>query len=118
MAAVINWTISSLNTAVSEEGLSDVVKTAHWRCNAKETVTVSGEEKTYDAGAYGSVGFGSPDPDSFVPYADITYSGAIEWVKTKLGDEYCTNLESGLVRNIENQKNPPIVTLPLPWISG
>ena len=118
MAAVITWTISQFDTAVSDEGLSDVVKTAHWRCNAKEVVTVSGEEKTYTAGAYGSVGFGEPDPDSFIPYADITYSGGLEWVQTALGAEYCSNLESGLVRNIEKQKNPPIVVLPLPWISG
>jgi hypothetical protein len=118
MAALITWTISQFDTAVSDEGLSDVVKTAHWQCNAKETVTVSGEEKEYSAGAYGSVGFGEPDPDAFVPYADITYSGGLEWVKATLGDEYCTSLESGLVANIEQQKNPPIVALPLPWISG
>ena len=115
MAAEITWTISQFDTAVSDEGLSDVVKTAHWRCDAKETVTVSGEAKDYTAGAYGSVGFGEPDPAAFVPYADITLSGGIQWVKDTLGTEYCTQLEAGLVSNIEKQKNPPIVVLPLPW---
>jgi len=115
MAAVITWTISQFETAVSDEGLSDVVKTAHWRCNATETVTVSGDTKEYNAGAYGSVGFGEPDPAAFIPYPDITFSGAVEWVKSTLGTEYVTQMESGLVNNIEQQKNPPIVVLPLPW---
>jgi hypothetical protein len=115
MAATITWQIAQLETAPSDDGLTDVVKTAHWTTSATETVTVSGEEKTYTAGSYGSVGFGEPDPSAFVPYADITLSGAITWVQAALGEEQVNSIESGLVNNIENQKNPPIVVLPLPW---
>jgi len=118
MATTITWNIAQLETAPSDEGLTDVVKTAHWTVNAVDSTTVSGQTIEYTAGAYGSVGFGEPDPAAFVPYADVTLSGAIDWVKASLGDEQVATIESGLVNNIAQQKNPPIVVLPLPWASN
>jgi len=115
MAATITWSISQFETAPSEGDLVNVVKTAHWRCDAVETVTVDGEEVEYNAGAYGSVGFAAPDSESFTAYDDITKANGIQWVKDELGSDYVTSLEEGLVNNIEKQKNPPIVKLPLPW---
>ena len=115
MAATITWSISQFDTAPSEGDLTNVVKTAHWRCNAVETVTVDGEEVEYTAGAYGSVGFAAADAESFTAYDDITKADGLQGVKDELGSDYVTSLEEGLVRNIERQKNPPIVKLPLPW---
>ena len=115
MAATITWSISQFDTAPSEGDLTNVVKTAHWRCNAVETVTVDGEEVEYNAGAYGSVGFAAADAESFTAYDDITKANGIQWVKDKLGADHVTDLEASLVANIESQKNPPIVQLPLPW---
>jgi hypothetical protein len=112
-APVVTWAIAQLETAPSEDGLTDVVKTAHWTVSATE---VDGD-KTYTAGAYGSVGFSAPDPATFTDYADITEAEAIGWVKDALGSEQVVAIGEGLLNQIENQKNPPIEVLPLPWNS-
>lgn len=111
MAVTSEWHIAALETAPSEDGLTDVVKTAHWTATATE---VDGGT-TYTASSYGSVGFGAPDPDAFVDYSNITEAEAIDWVKEALGTEQVTAIGEGLLNQIEQQKNPPIVTLPLPW---
>lgn len=111
MSVTSEWHIAALETAPSEDGLTDVVKTAHWTANAIE---IDGDV-AYSASSYGSVGFGAPDPDAFVDYSSLTEAEAIEWVKEALGAEQVTAIGESLLNQIEQQKNPPIVTLPLPW---
>ena len=110
-APTVTWAIAQLETAPSEDGLTDVVKVAHWTVSAVE---VDGTE-TYTASGYGSVGFGEPDPDSFTEYSDITEDEAIEWVKETLGSDQVLTIGESLLNQIASQKNPPIVVLPLPW---
>lgn len=111
MTVTPEWHIAALESAPSEDGLTDVVKVGHWTVSATE---VDGAN-TYTASSYGSVGFGEPDPDAFVDYPDITEEEAITWVKETLGAEQVAAIESNLTDQIANQKNPPVVTLPLPW---
>lgn len=112
MATVFTWGIAQLETAVSEDGLTDVVKTAHWTFTAEE---VDGN-KTYFASSYGSIGFGEPDPQDFTAYLGLTFDEVIGWVKTSMGQEQVDAMEEALANNIELQKHPKIVTLPLPWV--
>jgi hypothetical protein len=112
MTVEFTWSIAQLETAPSEDGLTDVVKTAHWTLNASE---VDGD-KTYQTGSYGSVGFGAPSPQDFAAYSGLTFDEVIGWVKNTLGQMQVDNIEEALVQGIENQKNPPIVVLPLPWV--
>jgi hypothetical protein len=111
MTLTSEWHIAALETAPSEDGLTDVVKVGHWTASATE---VDGAN-TYTASCYGSVGFGTPDPHAFVDYPNITEEEAITWVQETLGAEQVANIEASLLDQIANQKNPPIVTLPLPW---
>ena len=111
MTLTSEWHIAALETAPSEDGLTDVVKVGHWTASATE---VDGAN-TYTASCYGSVGFGAPDPDAFVDYPNITEEEAITWVKETLGAEQVTAIGDNLLSQIEEQKNPSIVTLPLPW---
>ena len=112
MATVFTWGIAQLETAVSEDGLTDVVKTAHWTFNATE---VDGST-TYTASSYGSIGFGEPDPQDFTAYSGLTFDEVIGWVKASMGQEQVDAMEEALANNIELQKHPKIVTLPLPWV--
>ena len=112
MAVTFTWSIAQLETAPTEDGLTDVVKTAHWTLNATE---VDGST-TYQSGSYGSVGFGAPNPQDFTVYSGLTFNKVIGWVKNALGQVQVDNMEESLVQGIENQKNPPIVMLPLPWV--
>lgn len=112
MAVTFTWSITQLETAPTEDGLTDVVKTAHWTLNASEV----DEDKTYQAGSYGSVGFGAPSPQDFTAYSGLTFDEVIGWVKGTLGQMQVDNMEEALTQGIKNQKNPPIVVLPLPWV--
>jgi hypothetical protein len=109
MANTKNWVIAALDVAPSEETLTDVVKSIHWRRQATETVS----EKTYMADVYGSCAVNTPTPEAFVSYADLTEAEVIAWLEANLDVE---SIDNSLDAQLENQKNPPIVTKPLPWV--
>ena len=106
----VTWTIAQLDRHPHQDGLDDVVFTAHWRAEDSEEV---GEE-TYSGSSYGTVSFADPDPDNFTPYADITEMMAIGWTQDALGDEEVANIEAGIAKQIEDAKNPPVES-GTPW---
>ena len=82
------------------------VYTAHW--------TVNLEEQGQSAGAYGSVGFGDPDPDNYTPFDQLLEDQVIDWVKTALGDEQVASIEASLETQIQEKLNPTHAA-GLPW---
>ena len=106
----VTWTIVQLDRHPHQDGLDDVVFTAHWRAEDSEEV---GEE-TYSGSSYGTVSFADPDPDSFTPYADITEEMAIGWTQDALGEEEVANIEASIAQQIEDAKNPPVES-GTPW---
>ncbi len=56
MALETKWLISQMDTAPSEDGLTDVVKTVHWRYQAEQVDT----DKTYNAEVYGAMSCATP----------------------------------------------------------
>ena len=104
MATTYKWVISTLDTAPSEDTLQDVVKVVHWRYQATDG--------TYNADVYGAMGCATPSDTDFTAYADLTYEQVCEWLVA--GNDVAA-LDSNLATQIENQKNPPIINLPLPW---
>lgn len=104
MAIIYKWVISAMDTAPSEDGLTDVVKTVHWRYQA--------EDGQYHGDIYGSMACATPSATDFTAYPDLTEVVVIGWLENGLDkDALMENLDA----QIENQKNPPIVNLPLPW---
>jgi hypothetical protein len=106
---VFEWVISQLNCAVESEGLSDVINVIHWRYNATQ---VDGD-KTYFADTYGSSSVAQPNPQNFIPYADVTEAEVISWLEEILPVDA---MQLALENNIALQINPVEVTLPLPWL--
>jgi hypothetical protein len=100
MTDTYTWNIVTL-----ERHLSDgVVYTSHYTVNAERT-TAGGDVLT--AGSYGSVGFGAPDPDEFVPYEDLTPEVVIGWTQDALGGaEKVAEIEAALTANLDEQENP------------
>lgn len=99
-----SWTFPVFDVAPSEDGLTDVVKTIHWRYDA-----VDGQ---YRAGAYGSVTLAPPDPNAFVPYDQITSEWAISCVSSQVN---VPELDVNLAMQIADEKNPPVVPMPPPF---
>ena len=103
--ATINWIIESLLVRKTEGTLTDVVITADWRCN--------GSQDNYSGTCYGSCSF-QPPSGSFTPYPDLTQDQVLQWCYENGVDKNA--IEANVTLQIENQINPPVVTLPLPWV--
>lgn len=109
MAIIFNWVVSAMNEyPTTPDGLDDVVFTVHWRRNATEIVG----DKTYFADTYGALSVPAPDPDDVTPYEDLTFDQVCGWLEAGLDT---AALDAGLAQQIENQINPPVISLPLPW---
>ena len=104
MALETKWVIAQLDTAPSEDGLTDVVKTVHYRYQA--------QDEQYFAEIYGTMGCATPSDTDFTAYEDLTYEQVCEWLEAGLNVEA---MDLNLEAQIENLKNPPIITLPLPF---
>jgi len=101
----ILWIIERLLVKPTEGSLTDVVITADWRCN--------GTQDQYSGTCYGSCSF-QPPTGSFTPYPDLTQEQVLNWCYENGVDKNA--IEANVTLQIENQINPPVVTLPLPWV--
>jgi hypothetical protein len=106
MAVEYTWQFPQFDVAKAEDGLSDVVKTIHWRLDA-----VDGEFKV---GAYGTVALDAPDPDAFTPYATISPDWAVAAVEAKL-ERPVDEIKAAMEAEIERQKDPPILPMVPPF---
>jgi len=106
--ATTTWAIANLERKLPDGNIppEGQVYTAHW--------TVNLEDQGESAGAYGSVGFGDPDPDSYTPFDQLTQDQVIRWVKEALGDEQVANIETALASQIQQKLNPTSAA-GVPW---
>ena len=100
----ILWLIERLLTKPVEGSETNVVITADWRCN--------GSQESFYGTCYGSCSF-APPSGSFTPYEDLTEAQVLDWCYENGVDK--TAIEANVSLQIENQINPPVVALPLPW---
>lgn len=97
------WTISAMDCKVNENNLTNVVQTIHWRYNAVDAYGNTAE-------TYGAQSMTSPDPDAFTAYEDITLETVVGWLEEIMDVEA---MQASLEAQIELQKTPVTVTLPL-----
>ena len=101
----LSWIIERLLCKPVEGTLTDVVITADWRCN--------GSQDNYSGTCYGSCSF-APPSDSFTPYNQLTEAQVLDWCFANGVDKNA--IEANVSLQIQNQINPPVVVLPLPWV--
>lgn len=104
------WIINQMDCVPQDGDLTDFVVNVHWSRNATELVN----EKEYFASVYGTCSFSKDDVTNFIPYEDLTYEIVCGWLDGSLDVEA---LDLNLDAQIENQVNPPIVVLPLPFVN-
>ncbi len=85
---------------------SGFVRTVHW--NASQ---VDGD---FSASTYSTASFTKEDGINYVPYASLTESAVIEWVKGSLGSEGVAAVDAALAANIADQKAPKVAA-GVPW---
>lgn len=104
MATVYTWNVNTMDTAPSEDGLSDVVKVIHWRYSATND--------THTAEVYSTVSLNAPDAEHFTAFENLTEEEVIAWVESKVDVE---SMKANLDSQLERLANPPIVTKQGPW---
>lgn len=96
----ITWKISNLDRTVAD----GIVTTVHY--------TVTAEDGTYNAGAYGSIGLQRPEEgaDDVIPFADLKEDVVVQWVKDTLTEENVTQIEAALETQINEQRTPSVAS--------
>lgn len=100
MATTITWHIANLE----RETADGFVYTAHY--------TIDANDGTYNAGAYGSIGF--ERPDNLIPYSSLKEADVIGWVQDALGDEKVAEIEAALENQLAEQRSPSKAS-GVPW---
>jgi hypothetical protein len=101
----ITWNISVLDCLPQSAEGADYVVTVHWQCN--------GVDGDYNGSVYSTCSFPVVEGTSFTPYASLTLDQVLGWVWANGVDKDAT--EAAVEGQIEAQKNPPVVSPPLPW---
>ena len=113
MAIVYSWDCKTVDCypTKDEQGveLTDVVYNIHWRL----TGTEESGGKEYSATVIGTqtVTAEDIDPDTFIPFDQLTNEIATGWCTSAMGAEQVATLEANVATQIANQINPPSVTL-------
>ena len=100
------WSISKLDCAPAENGLTNIVKVIHWGLTGVDENGVS-------ASMSNSYPLSTPNLEGFADYSTLTQETVIGWLESGLDVGY---IKSRLSNEIASQYNPPITSLPLPWI--
>ena len=103
----MNWNINQLDCYPEVDGETDVIFTAHWDLTATD-----GE---YSGRVYGSVGITHDAEAPFIPYNELTKELVVSWVKEALGEETVAATEANVLQQLEDQKNPKVISPALPW---
>ena len=102
-----NWTVSALDYAVLQDGLSNVVTTVHWR--------VSKEDENGNSGySYGTQGLPAPDPSSFTDWGTLDEATVLTWATDEMGEEQVAAIEASIDAQIAEKANPTSGT-GVPW---
>jgi len=95
MATTFNWAVANLERHTAD----GIVYTVHY--------TVSAEDGTYNAGAYGSIGLEAPaEGDTPIPFADLTEEIVVGWVHDQFGEEKVAEVEAALQAQLDEQHAP------------
>jgi hypothetical protein len=109
----ITWTIEQNWVKPVEGSKTDVVVTSTYRCKASKTVGTGDGAKTYIGTVDGASSF-APPSGSFTAYPDLTEAQILGWIFAGGVDQAA--VETNVTQQINDQINPPVVTLPLPWV--
>ena len=102
------WDFPQIDTAPSENDLTDVAKTIHWRFTAVSDTETNDEGQPLSVSAYGTAGVGEANADSFTAFDSLTKDWCKEKVLASL-DKTEAELQAMLDEQIQNLVNPPIV---------
>lgn len=114
MSANISWRVTNMDSYPKYDNYVDVVFNVHWDCVGSEEYSGS----TYNGRVYSVTGVQFHSGSSFIPYNELTQNDVLTWVWESMGSGSKDSYEQAVQQQIDNLINPPVIQLPLPWISG
>ena len=109
MSVTTTWSITSIDTIKTQNGLTDIVYNVRWKLSGTSGSVTESEEGQ-------CVHLPSPDSESFINYSSLSENVVIEWVKSILGTEKVASIENSVVSRVEEVFNSPSEeNKPLPW---
>ena len=105
-----NWKVTAMNCYPESEGKTDMVFNVHWTCTG--TDDVSG----FSGSCYSTCHVPYNPDNHWIDYAALTQAEVLEWIYENGVNKDAT--EAAIQQQIDNQINPPVVSLPLPWASA
>lgn len=102
------WQFDALDVFPTYEGMTNVVESMHWRLTASDGLG-------HTAQGYGEHKAGPPDPNNFIPFANLTQAQVIAWLEVAMGSEL-TTLQAQLETQLAEQASPTLVGLSPPWL--
>lgn len=103
----MQWTVQQMECYPEVQGETNVVFRVHW--------LLTDSDGQYKGRLCGVVALELDSSEPFTPYDQLTQTQVVGWVKKAIGPEQVAIYESMVLQQIQDQKNPPIVTPPLPW---
>jgi len=97
------WKVANMERNLDEIG---TVYTVHY--------TVTHFRDGEQAGAYGSIGLEAPDPETAIPYPQLTEEVVVGWVTTNFGEEKVNEIIAALDGQI-SEKLTPTKSAGVPW---
>lgn len=126
MSATFNWTVQSMSSYPQYAGETDVVFMVSWTCTGVESSGGTEYTNSYFGTTAVTYEAGSP----YIPYDQLTEAQVIGWVQavldapvldpatnTMVPGHGVADVEATVQTAINNQINPPVVYLPLPWVT-
>lgn len=112
MTNTYNWIISSMDRYPTQNSLTGVVHTIHWRMTATSDQT--GEDgNPYTADTYGTCSLAEADTENYTEYTDLTQSIVEGWLENS--DLDVAQIQSGLDSKIDQLITPSNLTEAPPW---
>lgn len=101
------WVIVKLDAFPLVDNKTNVVYAIHWECHAVEV----NSDRTYVARA-SDVNLIPLDLTNFTEYESLTETQVLEWLHQVINKDH---MEARLAEVMASEKQPLVVTLPLPW---
>jgi hypothetical protein len=110
MATTFEWKIPSMEYYPTKDELDKVVHVIHWILNGTD-------DEGHKGSTYGSQSINTDtiDPETFVPFDELTFEVVEGWLESAIGSERILELHTLVQTNIDNQKSPPNVLATSPW---
>ena len=110
MATTYDWNCRTVDCYPTDQGHTDVVYNVHWIVTGTSD-TLDPDGNAYTATTIGTEIISTSDLSSFTPFADLTNADVVVWTKAAMGSDQVTQIETGIQSTINNEINPPSVTL-------